>query len=152
MRGIYVSGRETGKGGKQMTPPKKSWRQIVTCSDHCFYTFKEGALQMWTCPSLLWDGNWSIKCWKSIMYLGRWNRLTYWRLTVSYLVDKAGQLRHIVAVKLCPKGVRHRGSHILMYLNFTERKSVNDVLAVYPGKKSYLKIWLCYFACWMIRK
>lgn len=113
-----------------------------------FYTLKEGALGMWTSPSLLSGSNWSIKCWKSIMYLGRWDRLTYWRRIVLCLVDKAGQLCHTPAVKLCPKGVRHRGWHILMYPKLHRTWGCLRCTC----QLSYLKLWLCCFACWLISR
>lgn len=75
-----------------------------------FSTLKEGTFEIGTCPELRSDSNWSIKCWQSIMYLGRWNRLTYWRHIVFGLVDasKTVTSSYSCSETVCPEGEAHR--------------------------------------------
>ena len=72
---------------------------------------------------------------------------------------KAGQLRHIPAVKLCPKGVRPRGWHIFMHPNITEHESIYAVFAICPEKKNpVLKVTLLFgllagkYRVWFFKK
>lgn len=84
---------ETGEGHEQ----RKTGSYVLFVLNHPFCPLKEAAVETWTCPSLLWGRNWSIKMMK-INYVFR-ERKQADILKASYVVWWTKALHHLCAVK-----------------------------------------------------
>lgn len=110
--------------------PSKKNKTILVLSAPSFPTVKEGTFEIGTCPTLHSGSNWSIKCWQSIMHLGRWGRQTCWR-HIALCLDKSKAVtssccREIVS----PEGAMHRiDSNFLIW---------EHTIEICPKKRFYL--------------
>lgn len=127
---------ETGEGHEQ----RKTGSDVLFVLNHPFCTSKEDAVETWTCPSLLWGRNWSIKMMK-ISYVFR-ERKQADILKAFYVVWWTKALHHLRAVKWV-SWEGGTGWHIPMGLNSTNLPAIDLGKS---GPKSELSC--C--CCWLI--
>lgn len=126
--GVYKRGRDAGAGCQWVTIQEEQDNPCSFCP--LFSTVKEGTFEIGTCPTLHSGSNWSIKCWQSIMHLGRWGRQTCWR-HIALCLDKSKAVtssccREIVS----PEGAIHRiDSNFLIW---------EHTIEICPKKRFYL--------------